>query len=114
MRSLRAIFVALALVGTLWAGCTGGSTPSNEVSVVIPPTGTHHVTLTWEASTTPAVVYTVNKGTIPTGESAYKTGISATTWTDDDIVDGQTYWYTVSTVCVKLPGTPTGLTGTAQ
>jgi hypothetical protein len=112
---LLAKLVYLLLVGTLWAStCLGSSTPSNEVTVTIPATGTHTVLLTWQASTTPVVKYTVNRGVTSGGEGSYSINIKSLNFTDTHVVDGLTYVYTVNAVCIVAPGTPTGLSGQTQ
>jgi hypothetical protein len=57
------------------------------------------VTLTWSAPNG-AVTYNVYRGTTPGGESPtpVATGLTATTYTDTGLVDGTTYYYTVTAV----------------
>jgi hypothetical protein len=56
----------------------------------------HTVTLSWHASPTPGVTYTVLRSTL--NGSDYTTqvsGVSGLTWTDTNVVSGTTYYYVV-------------------
>jgi hypothetical protein len=56
----------------------------------------HSVTLTWHASTTPGVTYTVLRSTASgSGYSKQVSGLSALTWTDTSVSSGMTYYYVV-------------------
>jgi hypothetical protein len=65
-------------------------------------TGSHDVILSWTASTTSGVVgYNVYRGTTSGGESSTplnSTPISGTTYTDESLVAGTTYYYVVTAV----------------
>lgn len=59
----------------------------------------HSVTLTWTASTTAGVTYTVYRATSAAGPfTAISSGISSLTYTDTTAVDGTQYFYEVDAV----------------
>jgi len=65
-------------------------------------TGTHDVILTWTASVTSGVAgYNVYRGTTPGGESSTplnSTPINGTTYTDENVTAGASYYYVVTAV----------------
>ena len=71
-------------------------------SVSLSGTGTHDVILTWTASATSGVVgYNVYRGTTSGGESSTplnSTPINGTTYTDENVTAGATYYYVVTAV----------------
>jgi hypothetical protein len=65
--------------------------------------GTHDVILTWTASTTPPAIvgYDVYRGTTPGGPyptQLNSTPINGTTYTDETVQAGQTYYYVITAV----------------
>ena len=71
-------------------------------TVALSGTGTHDVILSWSpSSTSGAVGYNVYRGTASGGESATplnSTPIAGTTYDDESVQAGQTYYYTIATV----------------
>jgi hypothetical protein len=71
-------------------------------SAALSGTGTHDVILSWTPSTTPGVAgYNVFRGTAAAGESATplnSTPIDGTTYTDENVTAGTTYYYVVTAV----------------
>jgi fibronectin type 3 domain-containing protein len=66
-------------------------------------TGSHDVILSWTASATPPAVtgYNVYRGTASGGESSTalnSTLISGTTYTDENVTAGTTYYYVVKAI----------------
>ena len=88
---------AIALAGLIVAsGCGGGSSSGGSG----PPVGNqHYVSLTWQPSTSVVVGYYVYRGATPDTLSKL-TGMidTATSYTDNSVVDGQTYVYAVTAV----------------
>lgn len=85
------LIVLAGLVGT--SGCSssgGGSSPVNNQ---------HYVSLIWQPSTSVVVGYYVYRGATP-GTLAKLTGTvdTETSYTDNSVVDGQTYVYAVTAV----------------
>jgi hypothetical protein len=92
--------------------------------------GDTQVTLAWSASSS-ATSYDIYRSLTPGGEgtTAYKTGVTGTSYTDSGLTDGTTYYYKVTAVNsagesgqsseasatpqASLPGIPGGLTATA-
>jgi fibronectin type 3 domain-containing protein len=59
----------------------------------------HSITLTWTASTTTGVTYTVYRATAAAGPfTPIATGVSAVTFIDTTAVDGTQYFYEVDSV----------------
>jgi hypothetical protein len=56
------------------------------------------VRLTWTASATAGVTYNVYRGTTSGGELVYKTGVSGTQYTDNDVQSRVAYYYRVTAV----------------
>jgi fibronectin type 3 domain-containing protein len=56
------------------------------------------VRLTWAASATAGVTYNVYRGTASGGEVVYKTGVSGTQYTDNDVQSRVAYYYRVTAV----------------
>jgi hypothetical protein len=70
--------------------CGGGGTPS------VCGTSMHSVTLTWDASSTPSVTYTVLRSTASgSGYLSQVDGLTGLTWTDTAVQSGVTYYYVV-------------------
>lgn len=71
-------------------------------TVSLSGTGSHDVVLSWTASTTAGVTgYNVYRGTTSGGESPISlnsTPINGTTFTDEDVTAGATYYYLVASV----------------
>jgi fibronectin type 3 domain-containing protein len=71
-------------------------------AVSLSGTGTHDVILSWTPSTTPAVAgYNVFRGTTADGESSTPlkaTPIVGTTFTDENVTAGATYYYVITAV----------------
>lgn len=59
----------------------------------------HSVSLSWVASPTQGVTYTLNRGTATGQETAYQSGIATTSYVDTAVQAGATYFYTVDAVC---------------
>jgi hypothetical protein len=92
--------------------------------------GDSQVTLAWNASSG-ATSYNIYRSTTPGGEgsTAYKTGVTTTSYTDSGLTNGTTYYYKVTAVNAAgesgqsseasakpepaIPAIPTGLTATA-
>jgi hypothetical protein len=77
------IWLAVTLAASPGDAGTDGTTP-------------HSVTLSWAASSTPGVTYSVLRST--TNGSGYVSqisGLSALTWTDTSVKSGSTYYYVV-------------------
>ena len=74
----------------------------NSQTVSLSGTGIHDVILSWNASTTPGVTgYNVYRGTTSGGESSTPqnpTPINGTTYTDENVAAGATYYYLVKAV----------------
>lgn len=74
-------------------------------SVSLSGSGTHDVILTWTASLTSGVAgYNVYRGTTPGGESSTplnSTPINSTTYADENVVAGASYYYVVTTVSLN-------------
>jgi len=74
-------------------------------SVALSGSGTHDVMLSWTASTTSGVMgYNVYRGTTSGGESSTplnSTPISTTTYTDESVTAGTTYYYYVTAVAAN-------------
>lgn len=68
--------------------------------IVTVPQGAHTVTLTWVASTTSGVTYSVLRGTTAGAETPISgaTGIKVLTYVDAAVVAGTTYFYEVVAV----------------
>lgn len=62
--------------------------------------GNHSVGLTWTASTSPAIGYFIYRRTGPTGSfSRLDSSIDhLTSFTDNNVIDGATYFYVVTAV----------------
>lgn len=59
----------------------------------------HAVTLTWAASTTPNVTYSVHRSETAGGPySVIKTGVGVLSFFDTDVIAGRTYYYVVTAV----------------
>jgi fibronectin type 3 domain-containing protein/O-glycosyl hydrolase len=115
----------------------GESAKSSEVSATTPPSaptglsataGNAQVVLSWPSSTG-ATSYNIYRSTTSGGEGStpYKTGVTATTFTDTGLTNGTTYYYEVTAVdgggegspssevsakpaaAVSIPTAPTGL-----
>lgn len=71
----------------------------------------HTVALSWTASPTAGVTYTVQRGTAAGQETSYQAGITGTTYTDTAPAAGVTYFYRIVAVCGA--GCPTGVSGTS-
>jgi fibronectin type 3 domain-containing protein len=67
----------------------------------------HEVDLTWAADPD-AASYDVYRGSASgkEGASPVATGITGTTWTDKNVVPGQTYFYTVTAVNGSAQSSP--------
>jgi hypothetical protein len=77
------------------------SNASNASVATIPITGTgaHNVDLTWAASGTAGVSYNIYRGTVSGGPySKIASSISATTYQDNNVTPGGTYYYVVTAV----------------
>jgi|GEM_PF-2426263 len=59
---------------------------------------TGKIILTWNASTTPRVTYSVYRGWTPGSETYYAGGFTDTTFTDNHVTSGVGYWYYVEAV----------------
>ncbi|HXW14776.1 MAG TPA: fibronectin type III domain-containing protein, partial [Terriglobia bacterium] len=74
-------------------------------SVALSGSGTHDVMLSWTASTTPGVMgYNVYRGTTSGGESSTplnSTPISTSTYTDESVTAGTTYYYYVTAIAAN-------------
>lgn len=73
------------------------------VDIVFSPLrgGPHSVVLTWSASTTPGVTgYNIYRATLPSGpyEKLNASTIAELTYTDSDVISGQTYFYVTTAV----------------
>jgi hypothetical protein len=75
---------------------------SSPQTVFLSGAGTHDVILTWTASTSAGVIgYNVHRGTTSGGESATplnSSPINGTTYTDEIVQAGRTYYYVVTAV----------------
>jgi fibronectin type 3 domain-containing protein len=61
---------------------------------------THSVALSWVASTTAGALYNVYRSTVSGGPySGLAAKINATTYADQSVADGTTYYYVVTAVC---------------
>jgi fibronectin type 3 domain-containing protein len=69
----------------------------------------HSVSISWTASTTPGVTYTIYKGTAASGPFGGTIGITTTTYTDTAVTPGASYFYQVTAVCTAA--CPAGITG---
>lgn len=69
----------------------------------------HSVALSWGASTTAGVTYTLNRGTVSGQENTYAIGITGTSYNDTLVQPGATYFYNVIAVCGT--GCPAGTAG---
>jgi hypothetical protein len=76
--------------------------PESPQTVSLSGTGAHDVFLSWSASTSSGVVgYNVYRGTTPGGESSTplnSTPISGTSYVDETVTAGTTYYYVVKAV----------------
>ena len=96
------------LFAPLAAGARGASLTVTDngsgspQSVSLSGTGTHDVVLTWTASPTSGIAgYNVYRGTASGGESSTplnSTPITGTTYTDENVTVGATYYYVVKAV----------------
>ncbi|HWB91059.1 MAG TPA: T9SS type A sorting domain-containing protein, partial [Puia sp.] len=59
---------------------------------------TGKIILTWNASTTPRVTYSVYRGWVPGSETYYAGGLTDTTYTDNNVTSGVGYWYYINAV----------------
>ena len=95
---------------SLYVSASGISSAAFSVQIgpnaAIPPTSLtavssfSKVVLNWQISGGAGATYNVYRGTMPGGESAnpIATGVTPTTYTDSDIVNGTTYYYKVTMV----------------
>lgn len=98
--TMSATFTPTA-VGAVSGSLTISSTAS-DATLVVPLTGTgtaataYSVNLSWIASTTSGVNYTVYRSPTPTGTyTAIVSGLTALTYTDTTVVAGQNYSYEI-------------------
>jgi|ERR1700722_7527808 hypothetical protein len=71
-------------------GMDAGGHPTGEGGAL------HSVTLSWSASSTAGVTYTVLRSTASgSGYSSQISGLTALTWTDTAVMPGVTYYYVV-------------------
>jgi hypothetical protein len=79
-----------------------GNASGSPQTVSLSGTGSHDVILSWTASATPGVMgYDVYRGTTSHGESSTplnSTPINGTTYTDENVMAGVTYYYVVTAV----------------
>ena len=63
----------------------------------------HHVTLNWKASVSPVKGYLVYRATSPKGPYTRITSdpVTATTYTDNSVAEGVTYFYQVTAISNK-------------
>jgi fibronectin type 3 domain-containing protein len=92
-----------SLTGTRAASLSISDNSSGSPQTVpLSGAGTHDVILTWTASTTPGVVgYDVYRGTTSGGPyptELNSTPINGTTYSDETVQAGQTYYYVVTAV----------------
>jgi hypothetical protein len=72
---------------------------SKSASATITVAAPHKVTLTWAASTTSGVSYSVYRGTISGGPySLLSSGVASTSYADTTVQSGTTYYYVTSAV----------------
>ena len=91
-RSLASAAAFLALVLS-WGCSSGGSGGS-----VSPPPPPPSVTLSWVASTTSGVTYNVYRSAISGGPYETLAAASSTSYVDNSVASGQTYYYVVTAV----------------
>ena len=105
-------------------------TKPTAATSLAPTAGNAQVVLSWTASTG-ATSYNIYRSTTSGGEgsTAYKTGVTAATFTDTGLTNGTTYYYEVTAVntggesgktsevsatpVATVPAAPTGLSATA-
>jgi hypothetical protein len=94
-------YYVVAVSGTTPSSPSNQATLTTGAALVAPPTnltgtasGTQ-VNLTWTASTTSGVTYTVYRSTGSGTASSLKTGLASTTFADTTVVSGTTYTYYV-------------------
>jgi len=98
-----AVMFTPSLTGTRAASLSISDNSSGSPQTVpLSGAGTHDVILTWTASTTPGVVgYDVYRGTTSGGPyptELNSTPINGTTYSDETVQAGQTYYYVVTAV----------------
>ncbi|MGO8669784.1 MAG: fibronectin type III domain-containing protein [Capsulimonadaceae bacterium] len=113
------LVLALCLVSATGAFAVAPAAPTGLIATA----GSAQVALTWTASTG-ATSYDLYRATTSGGEAAtaYKTGITATSYTNTGLTNGDTYYYTVSALdsggtsaqsaeatATLTPNAPTGL-----
>ena len=105
--SMRRFYIPLAIVASLaiLGVAARPRHPLNYVrhflaSAFAPP---HSVTLTWVASTSKVVGYNIYRSTIPGGPyiSLNTAAIAGTTFTDNNVKAGVTYYYVVTAVAAN-------------
>jgi fibronectin type 3 domain-containing protein len=92
-----------SVIGTRAASLSVADNASGSPQTVpLSGAGTHDVILSWTASTTPGVVgYNVYRGTTSGGPyptQLNSTPINGTTYSDETVQAGQTYYYVVTAV----------------
>jgi hypothetical protein len=75
---------------------TAGSPPAAPTNLTATP-GTGSVSLSWTASSG-ATSYNIYRGTSSGGESKLTSGVATTSYTDNSVSDGTTYYYEVTAV----------------
>ena len=102
---LTGIFVLVtAMLSGEWFAATGGVTlASRNLGATAATPQKRSVLLRWQASTTPNVRYNIYRG--PSSgihpDKLNSTPIDGVTFTDTNVVNGQTYWYVVRAVNAK-------------
>jgi putative glycosyl hydrolase-like family 15 (GHL15) protein/type IX secretion system substrate protein len=74
--------------------CQSVAAPTNLTETAT----TGKIVLTWNASTTPRVTYSVYRGWLPGSETYYAGSLTDTTFTDNNVTSGVGYWYYVTAV----------------
>lgn len=59
---------------------------------------TGKIVVKWNASTTPRVTYSIYRGFLPGSETYYVGGLTDTTFTDNNVTSGVSYWYYIEAV----------------
>jgi fibronectin type 3 domain-containing protein len=75
----------------------GAPTPPTTAPAVSATGGTGQVSLTW-SSVSGAAGYNVKRSTIPGAETTLTAGVTTTSYTDKNVIDGTMYYYEVSAI----------------
>jgi hypothetical protein len=107
--------------GTGTCAVTAPAAPAGLAAVNEPPQGSNpnpSVRLTWNASTTPNVTYTIYRGTASATPISIQAGVTTTSFVDTTVVGSTSYTYYVVAVSGATPSSPSNqvtlTTGAAQ